>query len=45
MAKYRKNTSKTRSITIGFLNILKETCTFLFSIVIGIIELIGTIVE
>ena len=45
MAKYHKRSSKIRNFAIGLLNILKETVTFLFSFIIGVLNLIGIIVE
>ena len=45
MAKYHRRSSKARSFAIGVLSILKEICTFVFSLTIGILELIGIVVS
>ena len=45
MAKNCKRASKIRSLTVGLLNLLKEITTCLFSVVIGILNLVGIIVE
>ena len=45
MAKYNVKTSKARNFAIGILNLIKEIVTFLFSLIIRVLELVGIILE
>ena len=45
MAKFHKRDSKGLSILKIALDLLKETCTFLFAITIGIINMVSEIIK
>ena len=45
MSKTRYSKSKSRKLTVILLGILKEAVTFLFSLAIGLINIVGTIVD
>ena len=45
MAKFHKHNSKTANVFKIVLNLLKETCTFLFAITIGFLDIVATIFE